>query len=85
MNDISFDFVFIVCNNVFMKCNLYKLIKENHFTIEEVHKCTGLSRSTITQLAMNRVKRVDFNTIEKLCVFFNCKISDLFILEKEDV
>lgn len=47
------------------------------------HK-TGLARSTVTQLYHDKAKRIDYDTVEKLCTLFNCEISDLFILEEKN-
>ena len=66
-----------------MKCNLSTLMGKNRYTIEDVHKGTGLARSTITELYHDRAKRIDYDTIAKLCTFFKCDISDLFSLIDE--
>ena len=54
-------------------------------TITEVSKRTGMSNSTISHLYNEKVKRLDFDTLEKLCELFNCKVQDLieYIPDKE--
>ena len=85
MNDISLIVLLhvrIIDKEVFyMKCNLSTLMGKNRCCIEDVHKGTGLSRSTITELYHDRATRIDYSTVEKLCLFFKIDIADLFSLE----
>ena len=41
---------------------------------------TGLSPTTVHKLYNNKFGRVDTNTIEVLCSYFNKDIGDLFVL-----
>lgn len=50
-------------------------------TIQDVHEGTKLNRNTISNLYHEKAKRIDFDTIDKLCDFFNCEVGDL--LEKQ--
>lgn len=54
------------------------------YSIQDVHKKTGLARSTITQLYHDKATRIDFLTIEKLCILFNCDIASLLQLEEKN-
>ena len=51
---------------------------EKRYTIIEVSRKTGLTTSTISNLYNDKVKRLDFDTLEKLCKLFNCQPNDLF-------
>lgn len=64
-----------------MHCRLSTLMGKERYSIQDVHVKTGLARSTVTQLYHDKAKRIDYDTVEKLCALFNCEISDLFILE----
>ena len=64
-----------------MKCKLSTFMGRHRYNIEEVHKLTGISRSSITQLYHDKAKRIDFETVERLCSLFACEIGDLFELE----
>ena len=66
-----------------MRCLLSTLMGEFRYSIQDVHKKTGLSRSTVTQLYHDKATRIDFVTIEKLCKLFNCNISRLLQLENK--
>ena len=50
---------------------------ERRLSIQDVHEQTGLSRNTISLLYNEKVKRIDFDTMEKLCKLFNCSLADL--------
>lgn len=60
-----------------IKNHLSKLMGEKRITITDVAKSTGMSASTISNLYNEKVKRLDFDTLEKLCEFFNCNIQDI--------
>ncbi|MCF2639422.1 helix-turn-helix transcriptional regulator [uncultured Fusobacterium sp.] len=60
-----------------IKNHLSKLMGEKRYTIVQVAEKTGMSTSTISNLYNEKVKRMDFDTLEKLCKLFNCKVQDL--------
>ena len=64
-----------------MRCHLSTLMGQDRYSIQDVHVKTGHARSTVTQLYHDKATRVDFDTIEKLCVLFDCEISSLLELE----
>ena len=72
-----------VCNREIskMRCQLSTLMGKERYSIQDVHIKTGLARSTVTQLYHDKAKRIDYETIEKLCELFNCSISELFVLD----
>ena len=53
------------------------LIWQNKTTAEEISKKTGLGSSTISKLRNSKNLNISLNTINKLCKYFNCKVSDL--------
>lgn len=59
--------------------------KSNIRTIEQLHKQTGLSRTTISNLINGHKKSIRVDTIIKLCQTFNCEIGELVVIEKEKV
>ena len=60
-----------------LKNHLSKLMGKKRYTIIEVSRKTGLTTSTISNLYNDKVKRLDFDTLEKLCKLFNCQPNDL--------
>lgn len=76
----------LIPNNLYaggynMQCQLSTLMGQSRYSIQDVHNKTGLARSTITQLYHDKATRIDFETIEKLCVLFQCDINELLKLE----
>ena len=61
-----------------LKNHLSKLMGEKRYSIVEVSRRTGLTTSTISNLYNDKVKRLDFDTLEKLCKLFNCQTNELF-------
>lgn len=59
-------------------CNLSTLMGKCRYSIQDVHKLTGLSRSTVSNLYNDKASRIDFDTLEKLCELFKCNASELF-------
>lgn len=68
-----------------IKCQLYKLVHENNVKISDISEATGISRTTLCALNWDKGKGVQFNTLDKLCQYFNCNISDLLVYEEENV
>lgn len=60
-----------------IECKLSRMMGDRRKTIQQVHDETGLSRNTISLLYHNKVKRIDFETLEKLCACLRCSTGDL--------
>jgi len=46
--------------------------------IADVSRETGLHRNTISLLYKETAVRIEIEAMDKLCILFNCKVSDLF-------
>lgn len=57
---------------------LRELMDENNVTYQNISNFTGLSINTLSLLATGKSRGIQFNTLEKLLVFFECEIEDLF-------
>lgn len=62
-----------------LESNLSTLMGKYRYSIQDVHEKTGLSRNTISGLYNNKATRIDYSTIEKLCILFDCGIEQLFV------
>ena len=60
-----------------INCNLSTLMGANRLTIQNVFDATGLSRRTISELYHDKVTRIDYGTLNKLCEFLKCDLPDL--------
>lgn len=50
-----------------IRCRLGEIMSERGLGNKEVVELTGVSRNTITSLAANATKRIDYDTLEGLC------------------
>lgn len=66
-----------------IRCHLSTLMGRQKMNIADVHRLTGLNRTTISSLYYERAVRVDLAAIEKLCGVFNCSVGELFELVKD--
>lgn len=62
---------------MYIKCNLSILMGKYKMNIQDVSDKTGLARNTIAFLYHEKVKRIDFETLAKLCVCFDCSVGDI--------
>jgi len=62
---------------------LYAEKTRSKLTYQDLSDATGISTNTITRLANNKLSRVALNTLEQLCDFFSCELSDLARLAED--
>ena len=67
-----------------IKCHLSRLMGEKKLKIADVARDTGINRGTITRLYQETAVRVEFDVLEKLCVYLDCVIADLLELPAKD-
>ncbi|MDR4315021.1 putative XRE family transcriptional regulator [Niallia circulans] len=65
-----------------VKNNLRILMAKHKMNIQDVHKLTGLSRTTISKLYNETSTKIGFDTIAIICKLFDCEISDLLFIDK---
>lgn len=56
---------------------LRKILAENGYSIAFLSKATGVSRPTLTALANNESKGIQFDTIDTLCTYLGISIDEL--------
>jgi putative transcriptional regulator len=61
-----------------IKCHLSRLMGERKLRVAEVARDTGLHRNTLTQLYYETASRIDLETIDRLCTYFEVGVGDLF-------
>lgn len=66
-----------------IKCHLSRLMGERKLKIADLARDTSLNRNTVSLLYKETATRVELDTIEKLCVYFDCRVEDLFEYEKD--
>ncbi|TDM23480.1 helix-turn-helix domain-containing protein [Macrococcoides canis] len=61
-----------------LKSNLSVLMAERGMKIADLHEKTNISKTTLMALADNTGKGVQFDTVDKLCVFFGVTPKEFF-------
>lgn len=56
-------------NELVIRCRLGDIMKERGLQNKDVVELTGVSRNTITSLAGNATKRIDYDTLGALCLW----------------
>ena len=64
-------------------CNLPVLLAERRMKVADVARETGMSKTTLHKLYNGQSTRIDFVTIEKLCLLLNVEVGDLLKLQVE--
>lgn len=55
--------------------------EKDRLTLRELAQEIGVAHTTITRLNKGGFARVDVETIEKVCMFFDCELQDLLVLK----
>ena len=80
--------LFVILDDIFgfymIKCHLSRLMGERKLKIADLARDTGLNRNTVTLLYKETATRVELDTIEKLCKYFDCRVEDLFEYENNN-
>jgi putative transcriptional regulator len=66
-----------------IKCHLSTLLGERKLKVAEVARDTGVNKNTIHRLYNETATRIDLEVIEKLCVYLNIDLNELFSLDVE--
>ena len=67
-----------------LKNNLRILMaKKDIRSISELERKSGVSRQVLDRLEKNKSKRLDFETVVKLCDALECDIDDLFYIDED--
>ncbi len=67
-----------------IKCHLSTLLGAKKLKIADVVRDTGINRSTVNRLFHETNNRIDFETLEKVCLYLNCEVGDLLEVKVED-
>ena len=59
--------------------NLYKIKWNQKYTQEDIVKATNLSVGTVNNLFSGKYHDYKLSTLETICKFFNCDISEILV------
>lgn len=60
-----------------IRIKLREMIWERCTTATDIHKKTGISQSILSDMVRGKRTNVGLDIINKLCIYFDCDISDL--------
>jgi putative transcriptional regulator len=66
-----------------IKCHLSTLLGQKKLKVAEVARDTGINKNTLHRLYNETATRVEMEVIEKLCVYLNIDLNELFSLDVE--
>jgi putative transcriptional regulator len=69
-------------HKVAIESRLSILMGEQRYNIQAVIDKTELDRTTVSKLYHDKLKRIDFKTLDKLCELFDCEPSDILKYSK---
>lgn len=61
-----------------IKCHLSRIMGEKKLRVADVARAIDVHRNAITLLYDETATRVDLETVNKLCIYFDCRVEDLF-------
>ncbi|WP_151742656.1 helix-turn-helix transcriptional regulator [Acinetobacter sp. TUM15113] len=65
-------------------CNLPVLLAERRMKVADVARATGMSKTPLPKLYNGHSTRIDFETLEKLCVLLNVDVGDLLKFKPDE-
>ena len=65
-------------------CNLPVLLAERRMKVADVARETGMSKTTLHKLYNGQSTRIDFETIDKLCLLLNVEVGELLKLQADE-
>ncbi len=60
-----------------IKIHLSRILGERRITQKKLFEMTGISQNSISKIYNEKVKGIDFDTIEKICTALDIEIKDL--------
>ena len=65
-----------------IRSTLSSMMGKYRYIIQYVHEQTGIARNTISNLYNDKATRIDFDTLDRLCSFFDAILRINFPKEK---
>ena len=62
--------------------NLAVLLAEGKLKVADLVRSTGINKSTLYKLYNDESVRIDFETIDKICIALDVEVGDLLIFKK---
>ena len=56
---------------------------EKRMNISDLHRETGLSRTLLTLMHKDELSRIDLESLNTLCNYFDCEVGDIILFQKD--
>ncbi|MBD8010660.1 helix-turn-helix domain-containing protein [Acinetobacter pecorum] len=66
-----------------IKSNLAVLLAERKMRVSDLVKETGINKSTLYKLYNDESVRIDFETIDKICLALDVEVGELLVFTKK--
>ncbi len=67
-----------------MKCHLSRILGERRLKIADVARDTGINRGTLTRMYNETAERVELTVVEKLCIYLEIELGELYSLTPDN-
>ena len=67
-----------------IRCRLSTLMGQRKLKVADVVRAAGVPRTTVTALYKETAERIDLDSIEALCRYFECDVGDLLQIEASE-
>jgi len=67
-----------------IKSNLAVLLAERKMRVADLVKETGINKSTLYKLYNDESVRINFETIDKICLALNIEVGDLLVYKDDN-
>ena len=67
-----------------IKSNLAVLLAERKMRVADLVQETGINKSTLYKLYNDESVRIDFETIDKICLALNIEVGDLLVYKDDN-
>ena len=65
-------------------CKLPILLAERKMRVADLIRGTGINKTTLHKLYNDESVRIDFETIDKICIALDVEVGDLLVFKKID-
>lgn len=66
-----------------IKVSLEEMLKKRDTTAKELAEKVGITEANVSLLRTGRVKGVRFNTLNKICYYLECDVTDILYFDGE--
>ena len=66
-------------------CRLSTLLGERRIKMAELSRMTGVSKTTINAMYHDRVRKIDYGVLERICKALDCRLSDILEYVEEKI